>query len=131
VSKGACCFSFSQYKNLHSFLSYREGLGFPPSAQNGYHNRNGDFNEAFLQATICAGLYPNVAYRRQGYINFSTMTNRKAKIHLSSVNAIKSQPLSMKCEVASDKVEFVVFGELVKGKTMFTMDNTTHLVCKY
>jgi len=105
-----------------------EGLGFPPSSENGYHNRNGEHNPAFLQASICAGLYPNVAYRRQGDVNFSTMTNRKAKFHMSSVNAIKSQPLSRKCEVAEDEVEFVVFGELVKGKAMFTMENTTHLV---
>ena len=105
-----------------------ERLGFPPSTQNGYHNRSGDFNTPILQASICAGLYPNVAYRRQGDVNFSTKTNQKAKIHLGSVNAVKSQPLSMKCQVADDQVEFVVFGELVKGKAMFTMENTTHLV---
>merc|ERR1719491_890450 len=79
------------------------------------------------QASICAGLYPNVAYRRQGDVNFSTMTNKKAKMHMSSVNAVKSQPMSMKCQVADNPVEFVVFGELVKGKAMYTMDNTTYL----
>ena len=105
-----------------------ESLGFPSPAVNGYHNRNGDFNPAFLQAAICAGLYPNIAYRRKGEMNFSTMSNKKAKIHLSSVNAVKTQPLSAKCQVAENDVEFVVFGELVKGKAMFTMENTTHLV---
>jgi hypothetical protein len=30
--------------------------------------------------------------------------------------------------VADNQVEFVIFGEMVKGKAMFTMENTTHLV---
>jgi hypothetical protein len=30
--------------------------------------------------------------------------------------------------VAENQVEFVIFGEMVKGKAMFTMENTTHLV---
>lgn len=68
-----------------------------------------------------------MAYRRQGDVNFSTMTNKKAKMHMSSVNAVKSQPMSRKCEVAENAVEFAVFGELVKGKAMYTMQNTTHL----
>jgi HrpA-like RNA helicase len=105
-----------------------EGLGFPPCSTTGYHNRFGDTHPAILQASICAGLYPNVAYRRTGDVNFSTLTNRKAKIHLGSVNAIKSQLLSNKCQVAENQVEFVIFGEMVKGKAMFTMENTTHLV---
>mmetsp|Transcript_12950 Transcript_12950/g.27954 ORF Transcript_12950/g.27954 Transcript_12950/m.27954 type:complete len:520 (-) Transcript_12950:236-1795(-) len=105
-----------------------EGLGFPPSAQQGgYHNRNGDFNPAFLQASICAGLYPNVAYRRQGDVNFTTMSNQKAKVHMGSVNGVRSQPLSRKCEVRNNEVEFIVFGELVKGKAVFNMEHTTHL----
>ena len=66
--------------------------------------------------------------RRRGDVNFSTITRQKAKTHLSSVNAVKSQPMSTKCQVAENEVELVVFGELVKGKMMFTMDNTTHLV---
>lgn len=102
-----------------------QGMGFPPSTQNGYHNR-GD-SSAFLQASICAGLYPNVAFRRNDDVNFSTMSNRKAKVHLSSVNGIKAQPLSSKCKIAEDEVELAVFGELVKGKAMFTMENTTHI----
>lgn len=130
-----CRQNFLNFSSLNMISDLRknvsrelEGLGFPPSSQSGHHNRNGDFNPAFLQASICAGLYPNVAYRRQGDVNFSTIANRKAKIHLSSVNSIKSQPLSMKCQVASNEVELVCFGELVKGKAMFTMENTTHLV---
>jgi len=130
-----CKQNFLNFSSLNMISDLRknvsrelEGLGFPPCAKNGYHNRNGDFNAAFLQASICAGLYPNVAYRRKGDVNFSTKTNQKAKTHMSSVNAIKSQPLSRKCEVAADQVEFICFGELVKGKAMFTMENTTHLV---
>lgn len=132
---GWCRQNFLNFSSLNIISDLRknvsrelEGLGFPPCSQSGYHNRNGDFNPAFLQASICAGLYPNVAYRRQGDVNFSTMTNRKAKFHMSSVNGVKSQPMSTKCQVAENQVEFVVFGELVKGKAMFTMENTTHLV---
>jgi HrpA-like RNA helicase len=121
--------SLNMISELRNVVSRElEGLGFPPCSRNGYHNRNGDFNPAFLQASICAGLYPNVAYRRTGDVNFSTLTNRKAKLHLGSVNAVKSQPLSSKCQVAENQVEFVVFGEMIKGKAMFTMENTTHLV---
>lgn len=106
-----------------------ESLGFPPSSESGFHNRNEDYTHlAFHQAAICAGLYPNIAYRRDGDVNFSTVSNKKAKVHLSSVNAVKPQPLSTKCQVAKNEVEFIMFGELVKGKTMFTMDNTSHLV---
>jgi hypothetical protein len=132
---GWCRQNYLNFSSLNMISELRhvvsrelEGLGFPPCSQNGYHNRNGDFNPAFLQASICAGLYPNVAYRRTGDVNFSTLTNRKAKIHLGSVNAVKSQLLSTKCQVAENQVEFVVFGEMVKGKAMFTMENTTHLV---
>jgi len=121
--------SLNMISELRNVVSRElEGLGFPPCSHNGHHNRSGDFNPAFLQASICAGLYPNLAFRRAGDVNFSTFSNRKAKIHLGSVNSIKSQPLSTKCQVAEDQVEFVVFGELVKGKAMFTMENTTHLV---
>jgi len=56
------------------------------------------------------------------------MSNKKAKVHLSSVNAVKPQPLSIKCAVTENEIEFIMFGELVKGKAMFTMDNTSHLV---
>lgn len=106
-----------------------ESLGFAPSVEIGFHNRNEyDKELAFHQAAICAGLYPNIAFRRQEDVNFSTMSNKKAKVHISSVNAVKSQPLSTKCQVGENEVEFILFGELVKGKAMFTMDNTSHLV---
>jgi hypothetical protein len=57
---------------------------------NGFRNRH-DEEQALWQAAISAGLYPNVATRKLGDVNFSTMTNRKAKIHVSSVNAVKGQ----------------------------------------
>jgi hypothetical protein len=113
-------------KNLSRELST---LGFPNPTmtnQNQYHNRH-DTSLALWQAAIAAGLYPNVASRKRGDTNFSTMTNRKAKIHVSSVNAVKGQPMNSKCQVPEGEVEFVCFGEMVKGTHFFTMSQTTHL----
>lgn len=101
-------------------------LGFENPASKQIHNRH-DNDHALWQAAIAAGLYPNVASRRRDDVNFSTMTNRKAKIHVSSVNAVKGQPLNAKCEVPKDQVEFVCFGEMVRGAHFFTMNQTTHL----
>jgi hypothetical protein len=102
-------------------------LEFPdPMTSNGYHNRH-DKQQALWQAAISAGLYPNVAARKRGDVNFSTMTNRKAKIHVSSVNSVKGQPLNSKCEIPEGEVEFVCFGEMVKGAHFFTLSQTTHL----
>ena len=102
-------------------------LGFEnPASAKQFHNRH-DNDHALWQAAIAAGLYPNVASRRRDDVNFSTMTNRKAKIHVSSVNAVKGQPLNAKCEVPKDQVEFVCFGEMVRGTHFFTMNQTTHL----
>ena len=79
----------------------------------GFHNRHNN-EQALWQAALSAGLYPNVATRKQGDVNFSTMTNRKAKIHVSSVNGLKGQQLNSKCQVPEGEVEFVCFGEMVK-----------------
>jgi len=99
-------------------------LGFPdPAAFNSWHNRNGTGSLATLQSTIVAGAYPNVAVREPGAINFSTSMNQKSKIHISSVNACKGQPLSRK----SQMLEFIAYGEMVKGVAMYTMNMTTHL----
>ncbi|CAJ1951310.1 unnamed protein product [Cylindrotheca closterium] len=97
-----------------------------PMDTNGFHNRHHK-EEALWQAAISAGLYPNVATRKMGEVNFSTMTNRKAKIHVSSVNSVKGQPLNAKCQVPEGEVEFVCFGDMVKGNRHFTMSQTTHL----
>ena len=100
-------------------------LGFPSTNESGNHNRNGENDPAFLQAAIAAGLYPNVASRRRGESNFSTVTNRKAKVHISSVNACKGQPLNG--QIAEGDVEFIIYGEMTRGVSSFTMSNTTHL----
>lgn len=111
-------------KNLTRELT---SLGFPnPSTKREYHNRH-DTDEALWQASIAAGLYPNMAIRKRGDVNFSTMTNRKVKVHVSSVNAVRGQPLSTKSQVAEGAVEFMCFGEIVKGARMFTANQTTHL----
>ena len=55
------------------------------------------------------------------------MSNRKAKVHVSSVNGCRGQPLATKCSIRKDDIEIVVFGELVRGVNMFTMNQTTHL----
>ena len=110
-------------KNLTRELS---SLGFADPMSGGYQNRHST-KQALWQAAIAAGLYPNVATRKQGEVNFSTMTNRKAKIHVSSVNALKGQPLNSKCQVQKGELEFVCFGEMVKGSHFFTLSQTTHL----
>jgi len=100
-------------------------IGYPdPSTPNTWHNRNASgANLPFLQATIVAGVFPNVASRQEGAMNFSSETNRKSKIHISSVNACKGQPLSRK----SQMLEFVAYNEMVKGTAMYTLSQTTHL----
>jgi len=103
-------------------------LSFPDPNNSGYHNRSGESDPAFLQAAIAAGLYPNVASRKRGESNFSTVTNRKAKVHISSVNSCKGQPLNNKCQVQEGEIEFIIFGEMVRGVASFTMSQTTHLV---
>ena len=110
-------------KNLTRELS---SLGFADPMAGGYQNRHSN-QHALWQAAIAAGLYPNVATRKQGEVNFSTMTNRKAKIHVSSVNALKGQPLNSKCQIPKGEFEFVCFGEMVKGSHFFTLSQTTHL----
>ncbi|CAB9508133.1 DExH-box ATP-dependent RNA helicase DExH1 [Seminavis robusta] len=92
-----------------------------------YHNRH-DNEHALWHAAIAAGLYPNVALRKRGDVNFSTRTNQKVKVHISSVNAVKGQPLNAKSEAPKGQLEFVCFGEMVKGTAQFfTVNQTTHL----
>eukprot|EP00980_Cylindrotheca_fusiformis_P005045 scaffold1069_cov143-Cylindrotheca_fusiformis.AAC.3 len=91
-----------------------DSLSFPsPMTHKGSQNRH-DRDQALWEAALSAGLYPNVATRKQGEVNFSTMTNRKAKIHVSSVNAVKGQPMNAKCQIPEGEVEFVCFGEMVQ-----------------
>jgi len=105
-----------------------QSLGFPSPNDSGYHTRYGDSDPAFLQAAIAAGLYPNVASRTRGEKNFSTVTNRKAKVHISSVNSCKGQPINNKCQVKDGEVEFIIFGEMTRGVSSFNMSQTSHLV---
>jgi len=103
-------------------------LGFPDPTHDGWHNQNEkDANLCYLQATIAAGLYPNIATRRLGEINFKTLAVSKAKIHMSSVNSVKGQPLSSKCSVNKGELEFVAYGEMVRGVSSFTINQTTQL----
>ena len=111
----------------HNISRELKSLNFPDPMETGtFHNRNQN-EEALWQAALSAGLYPNICTRQRGDVNFSTMTNRKCKIHVSSVNAVKGQPLNGKCQIPAGEVEFVCFGEMVKGAHMFTISQTTHL----
>jgi HrpA-like RNA helicase len=102
-------------------------LGFPnPSNFRAYHNRH-DISGALWQAAIAAGLYPNVAWRERGNVDFWTITEKKATIHASSVNALKGQPLNSKSKIPEGQAEFVCFGELVRGANAYTMSQTSHL----
>jgi len=104
------------------------GLGFPDPSHNGWHNCNdGGANLSYLQATIVAGLYPNVATRCSGETNFRTLSIKKCRVHQSSVNSIKGQPLREKCSVDDGELEFVAYGEMVQGMSSFTINQTTHL----
>lgn len=94
-----------------------------------YHHNRHDSDHGLWQAAIAAGLYPNVAFRKRGEVNFSTMTNKKVKVHVSSVNAVRGQPLNTKCDIPKGQLQFVCFGEMVKGGNaqFFTVNQTTHL----
>eukprot|EP00557_Chaetoceros_sp_GSL56_P000746 CAMPEP_0176497798 /NCGR_PEP_ID=MMETSP0200_2-20121128/11940_1 /TAXON_ID=947934 /ORGANISM="Chaetoceros sp., Strain GSL56" /LENGTH=1245 /DNA_ID=CAMNT_0017895883 /DNA_START=447 /DNA_END=4184 /DNA_ORIENTATION=+ len=111
-------------------------IGFPDpthsSNSNAWYNRNETSsttittstpNLPFLQSTVVAGVYPNVACRQAESTKFTNNTKRSLKIHFGSINACKGQPLSKK----SSSLEFIAYGEMVKGKTMYTLNQTTHL----
>lgn len=98
-----------------------------PTKKNQPQNRH-DREPALWQAAIVAGLYPNIASRTTDQTNFSTMDKHKVKIHVSSVNCAKGQRLGKKCTVKKGDMEFVCFGEIVKGDRLFTVNQTTHLI---
>ena len=105
------------------------GLNFPLcTVMNQYHNRHNN-DDALWQAAIAAGLFPNASCRTAGQTNFTTISSmrQKAKMHISSVNSVKGQPLNSKSQLRDGEVEFVAYGELVRGPQMFTMSQTTHL----
>jgi len=134
-ANGFCHANFLSFPTMKMIADIRKNtarelmsVGLPDAIQNGgFHNRGAN-DEALMQASIAAGLYPNIASRVRGELNFSTKTNRKAKVHVSSVNSCRGQPLASKCTKSKGDVEFIIFGELVRGVGSFTMSQTTHLV---
>jgi HrpA-like RNA helicase len=102
-------------------------LGFPdPAIVNTWYNRNETSttkNLVFLQSAIVAGVFPNVASRKEGATHFTSGARKSLKIHMSSINACKGQPLSKR----SSKLEFIAFGEMIKGKSNYTLNQTTHI----
>lgn len=112
----------------HNLFRELNRLSFAdPSKKNELQNRH-DNEPALWQATIVAGLYPNIAFRTTGQTNFTTMDKHKVKIHVSSVNCAKGQTLCKKSAVKAGVMEFVCFGEIVKGDRLFTANQTTHLI---
>ena len=107
-----------------------KNIGFPdPNHEDYWQNRYSvDTSLALLQASIAAGLYPNIAARKRGDTKFRTMiSNQESKIHLSSINAMKGQPLNSKSKVGEQDMEFLVYGELMRGVKSFTMDQTSYI----
>ena len=90
---------------------------------NGFQNRHFK-EEALWQAAISAGLYPNVSTRRNGEVNFSTMTNRKAKIHVSSVNAVKGQVRTKHAPSCCRLTIFILIEFVIPIATII-------IICKY
>ena len=105
-----------------------ETIGLPGIKSDGPHTQNeGRYAEALIQASLIAGLYPNLVARKSGDINLSSAANRKAKPHVSSVNSIKSQPLSRKSEIPMGRVEYVFYHEMIKGPAFFTLRNVNYV----
>lgn len=104
-----------------------KSLGFPsPLAPDSYQNRH-DEDDGLWKAALAAGLYPNVAFRKNGETHFSTMARNKVKPLGSSVNAARGQPLNIKSTVQEDELELMLYGEIVKGDSSFTVRQTTYL----
>lgn len=76
---------------------------------------------------VISYLHLLISLLHTGDVNFSTMTGHKMKVHVSSVNAARGQPLRSKCRIPEGEVEFVCFGEMVKGAKVFTANQTTRL----
>lgn len=130
-----CRRNFINFNTLNMVADLRQNLkrelmrlGYSDPMKRKIQSNRNDSNIPVWYAALAAGLYPNVAYRRGGQSNFSTMTNQKIRIHVSSVNASAGQPLNTKSTKKERDLEFVCFGELVKGNTNFTANQTTHLI---
>lgn len=116
------------FSHLHNTIPSFLYRGFPRPDAPQYHNRHG-YDVALWHAAIVAGLYPQVAYRRRGDLKFTTMNGREANIHAGSVNAMKGQRLSRKCKMKKGAMEYIVFGEIVKGSSEnYTVSQTTRIL---
>ncbi|CAM9415731.1 unnamed protein product, partial [Ectocarpus sp. 13 AM-2016] len=85
-------------------------------------NSNGR-DVSLLSSVLCAGLYPNVAMRRPGATNFKTLGGHTARLHMSSINAARSQRLGQ--ANSGRQTEFIAFGELTRTAANFVMSNTS------
>lgn len=98
------------------------GLGMPNPALAGEWNGNVK-DLSLLGSVLCAGLYPNVASRREKMTNFKTFGGTTAKIQLGSVNGVKGKSrLAIPCTAEE---EYIAFHELTRSSQLFVMSNTT------
>lgn len=89
-----------------------------------------DRNLALLTAVVCAGLYPSVASRTVGDVNFTTTCQKKAKLHQSSVNYHPGSRFTRASTAEAHRAmgggpEFLVFSEVVRTPSIFVISNTT------
>eukprot|EP00624_Nannochloropsis_granulata_P002003 evm.model.NODE_19466_length_64249_cov_18.424255.18 len=89
-----------------------------------------DRNLALLTAVVCAGLYPGVASRTVGDVNFTTTCQKKAKLHQSSVNYHPGSRFTRASTAEAHRAmgggpEFLVFSEVVRTPSIFVISNTT------
>jgi len=103
------------------------GMGDLQKEGGNWVRSEGQVAEGLLMSSLAAGLYPNVVMRQGGEVNFSTALNRKCKIHLSSVNSLRGQPLAQKCGLPPNGVEYALFGEIVKQANGFSLRNTSRV----
>jgi hypothetical protein len=89
-----------------------------------------DHNLALLTAVVCAGLYPGIASRSVGDVNFTTTCQKKAKLHQSSVNYHPGSRFTRASTPEAHRAmgggpEFLVFSEVVRTPSIFVISNTT------
>ncbi|CAN0049242.1 unnamed protein product, partial [Ectocarpus fasciculatus] len=100
-----------------------QGSGLPSAYDWGNPCNSNSRDVSLLSSVLCAGLYPNVAMRRPGATNFRTLGGHTARLHMSSINAARSQRLGQ--ANSSRQTEFMAFGELTRTAANFVMSNTS------
>jgi len=105
-------------------------MGFDPSLFSNAREGSSAPSLALLTAVLCAGLYPGVACRRVGEVNFTTSCQKKAKLHQSSVNYHPGSRFTRVSTPESHRAlgggpEFLVFSEVVRTPSIFVISNTT------